>query len=327
MAWQHRGVTTTPSATTPTNLQKFAWLSIFAAITTIALKTGAWVLTGSVGLLSDAAESVVNLVAAIVALVALRVAAAPANQKFPYGRAKAEYFSAAVEGLMIMVAAVVILVTSVERFLKPQPLESLGLGLAISVLASVVNGVVAMILLRAGRTHRSLTLTADGKHLMTDLVTSAGVVIGVALVWLTGWDRLDSIVAFAVGINIIITGLKLLTESAAGLLDATLPPEENEAIITILDRRTDGEVSFHGLMTRVAGQQRYATVHVLVPCEWTVKRGHDYIEELESELRTAVPGLQVLSHLEPDADPVSYDDNPTGRLVFDAERTEPKPRN
>lgn len=317
---------TTPSGARPTNLQKFAWLSIFAAIATISLKTGAWVLTGSVGLLSDAAESVVNLVAAIVALIALRVAAAPASQKFPYGRAKAEYFSAAIEGLMIMVAAAVIIVTSVERFLNPQPLEAVGLGLAISVLASIINGVVAMVLLRAGRAHRSLTLTADGKHLMTDLITSAGVVIGVALVWLTGWDRLDSIVAFAVGINIIITGLKLLTESAAGLLDATLPPEENKAIIDILDRRTDGTVSFHGLMTRVAGQQRYATVHVLVPCDWTVKEGHDYIHELEEELQGAVPGLRVLSHLEPDADPLSYDDNPTGRLVFDAERTEPPQR-
>lgn len=316
---------TTPPAAQPINLQKFAWLSIAAAITTISLKTGAWVLTGSVGLLSDAAESVVNLVAAIVALVALRVAAAPASEKFPYGRAKAEYFSAAIEGLMIIIAAVVILITSVERFLNPKPLESLGLGLAISVLASVVNGVVAMVLLRAGRRHRSLTLTADGKHLMTDLVTSAGVVIGVGLVWLTGWSRLDSIVAFAVGVNIIVTGLKLLTESAAGLLDVTLPPEENEAIVRILDQHTGDEVSFHGLQTRVAGQQRYATVHVLVPCDWTVKKGHDYMEQLESELRAAVPGLRVLTHLEPDADPVSYDDNPTGRLVFDAERTEPKP--
>lgn len=305
------------------DLTRFAWLSIAAAITTIALKTAAWALTGSVGLLSDAAESVVNLVAAVVALVALKVAASPASEKFPYGRTKAEYFSAAIEGLMILVAAVVILITSVERFLNPKPLEQLGIGLAISVVASIVNGLVALVLIRAGRRYRSLTLTADGKHLMTDLVTSVGVVIGVGLVWLTGWNRLDSIVAFAVGINIIVTGIKLLTESAAGLLDVTLPAEENKAIIDILDHRTDGEVAFHGLQTRVAGQNRFATLHVLVPCEWTVKQGHDYVEDLEAELRAAVPGLRILSHLEPGEDPASYDDNPTGRLVFDAEKTQP----
>lgn len=312
-----------PRNSSVVDLTRFAWLSIAAAIATIALKSAAWVTTGSVGLLSDAAESVVNLVAAVVALIALRVAAAPASKKFPYGRTKAEYFSAAVEGLMILVAAGFILVTSVERFLNPRPLEQVGIGLLISVGASLINGVVAVVLIRAGRRHRSLTLTADGKHLMTDLITSAGVLIGVALVWLTGWDRLDPIVAFLVGVNIVVTGVKLLTQSAAGLLDVTLPPEENRAIVDILNRRTDGQVSFHGLLTRVAGQQRYATVHVLVPCDWTVKRGHDYVEDLEAELMAAVPGLAVLSHLEPDADPVSYADQPLGSLEFEAQRTEP----
>ncbi|MDO5498165.1 MAG: cation diffusion facilitator family transporter [Propionibacteriaceae bacterium] len=307
----------------PVDLTRFAWLSIAAAITTIALKTAAWALTGSVGLLSDAAESVVNLVAAVVALVALRVAAAPASEKFPFGRTKAEYFSALIEGLMILVAAGVILVSAVVRFLNPQPLERVGIGLAISIVASVINGLVAWVLIRAGRRHRSLTLTADGKHLWTDVLTSVGVVTGVGLVWLTGWDRLDPIVAFAVGVNIVITGAKLLTESAAGLLDVTLPPEENEAITEILNRRTDGQVAFHGVLTRVAGQQRYATLHVLVPCDWTVKRGHDYVEDLEAELQAAVPGLRVLSHLEPDADPKSYADQPPGGLQFEAEQTEP----
>lgn len=310
----------------PRDLTRFAWLSIAAAILTIALKTGAWVMTGSVGLLSDAAESVVNLVAAVVALIALKIAASPATEKFPYGRTKAEYLSAAIEGVMILVAAGVILVTAVERFLKPQPLENVGLGLAVSVFASAINGAVAFVLIRAGRRHRSITLTADGKHLFTDVITSAGVLIGVGLVWLTGWNRLDALVAFAVGVNIVITGVKLITESAAGLLDRTLPAEDNDQIIAILDRRTNDDVAFHGLQTRVAGQQRYANLHVLVPCEWTVKRGHDYIEGLETELRDAVPGLRVLSHLEPAEDPTSYDDNPTGRLPFQAERQEPPGR-
>ncbi|NCD18289.1 MAG: cation transporter, partial [Actinobacteria bacterium] len=187
------------------------------------MKTTAWMMTGSVGLLSDAAESVVNLVAGVVALIALKVAAAPASERYTYGRTKAEYFSAAIEGMMIFVAAAVILVSAVERFLNPRPLDNVGIGLVISIVASVVNGAVAIVLLRAGRRYRSLTLTADGHHLMTDVVTSVGVVVGVGLVWLTDWTRLDPIVAFAVGVNIIVTGIRLLLESMRGLLDVTLP--------------------------------------------------------------------------------------------------------
>ena len=316
---------TTPEQNRPaaTNLTRFAWLAIAAAITTITLKTAAWAVTGSVSLLSDAAESVVNLVAAVVALIALRVAATPANEKFPYGRTKVEYFSAAIEGFMILIAAAIILISAALRFLDPQPLDQVGLGLVISIMASIINGIVAIILIRVGRRHRSPTLTADGKHLLTDLITSAGVVVGVVLVWLTGWDRLDPIVAFIVGVNIIITGLKLLTESGAGLLDATLPPEENQAILDILQQRTTDRIAFHGLLTRVSGQQRFATLHVLLPCEWTIKQGHDYVEDLESDLTAAVPGLRVLTHMEPDRDPRSYDDLPTGSIPFSTERTEP----
>ncbi|GAB3713140.1 cation diffusion facilitator family transporter [Mariniluteicoccus flavus] len=296
------------------DLTKYAWLSIGAAIVTIALKTGAWAITGSVGLLSDAAESIVNLVAAVVALVALKVAARPANAKYTYGRAKAEYFSAAIEGMMIFLAAAVILVTSVERFVHPRPIDDVGLGLAISVVASVVNGVVAVVLIRAGERFRSLTLAADGRHLMTDVITSAGVVIGVLLVWLTGWDRLDAIVAFAVGVNIIVTGAKLVAESTEGLLDVTLPEAENRAIIEVLRRRTSDQVTFHGLQTRVAGHQRHASLHVLVPGDWTVQQGHDYLEELEDELRAAVHDLHVMTHLEPFDDPSSYRDRPIGEV-------------
>lgn len=296
------------------DLTRFAWLSIAAAIATIALKTGAWAMTGSVGLLSDAAESTVNLVAAVVALIALKVAAQPATERFLYGRAKAEYFSAAVEGAMIFVAAAVILVTAVERFVNPQPLENVGWGLVISVVASLINGAVAFVLIRAGRRYRSITLRADGRHLLTDVWTSVGVIVGVGLVGLTGWERLDAVVAFAVGVNIIITGVSLVSESVSGLLDKSLPEEDHEVIRAILQRRTDGSVTFHGLQTREAGQQKFMNVHVLVPDEWTVKHGHDYIEELERELTAALPELSVLTHLEPISDPASYEDIPEAHV-------------
>ncbi|NNG20802.1 cation transporter [Naumannella sp. ID2617S] len=306
------------SVSQPRDLSRYAWLSIATAILTISLKAGAWALTGSVGLLSDAAESVVNLVAAVVALVALKVAARPANERYPYGRSKAEYLSAAIEGVMIFLAAAVICVSAVERFIHPRPLENLGIGLGISVIASVLNGAVGLILIRAGRTHRSVTLTADGKHLMTDVITSAGVLIGVALVWLTGWDRLDPIVAFAVGINIIVIGTKLITEALSGLLDAALPAEENDRVTAVLRGRTvAGEVDFHGLQTRVAGPQRYASVHVLVPGSWTVQQGHDLAESVEAELREAVPDLHVVTHVEPREDPASYADIPVGEVPLE----------
>lgn len=309
-------------STTPMDLTRFAWLSIGTAIATIALKTGAWAMTGSVGLLSDAAESTVNLVAAVVALIALKVAAQGATQRFLYGRAKAEYFSAAVEGAMIFVAAAVILVTAVERFVNPQPIENVGWGVAVSVIAAVLNGVVATILIRAGRRHRSITLRADGRHLMTDVWTSGGVLIGVGLVALTGWDRLDAVVAFAVGVNIIVTGIRLVTESVSGLLDKSLEDDDHEIITSVLRNRAldagdvapDGPVAFHGLQTREAGREKFMNVDVLVPDDWTVKLGHDYIEDLEAELRGKIPGLTVLTHLEPISDPVSYQDIPDAHV-------------
>jgi cation diffusion facilitator family transporter len=313
--------TAPPSGTV--DLRRYAWLSIVTAIVTIALKAAAWAMTGSVGLLSDAAESTVNLVAAVVALIALTVAARPATERFLYGRPKAEYFSAAVEGLMIFVAAAVILVTAVERFVNPQPLENLGIGLVILVLASVLNAVVGQLLIRAGRRHRSITLRADGKHLMTDVITSAGVLVGVALVAATGWERLDPIIAFAVGINIIVTGIGLLRESLSGLLDKALPDADHEIITEVLRRRTDGTVTFHGLQTREAGQHKYMNVHVLVPDDWTVKHGHDYIEDLEEELRGCLPDLTVLTHLEPISDPASYADIPAAHVPIHGDEHDP----
>ncbi len=295
-------------ATGRRDLSAFAWLSIAAAILTIGLKAGAWALTGSVGLLSDAAESVVNLVAAVVALIALKVAARPADKNHHFGHSKAEYFSAAVEGVMIFVAAVFILISATYRFVHPAPLEQLGIGIAISVVASAINGAVAFVLLRAGRQHRSATLTADGKHLLTDVWTSAGVVLGVGLVALTGWERLDPIVAFAVGVNIIVTGWKLLAESVAGLMDVSWSKEDNARLAEVVRGHLSDDVDVHALRTREAGHARYVEMHVLVPGEWTVLAGHDVVEEIEQAVMAEFEGCQVTIHLEPREDPRAYGD-------------------
>lgn len=294
----------------PRDLSHFAYLSIAAALATIALKTMAWQVTGSVGLLSDAAESVVNLVAAIAALVALRVAALPADKNHHFGHSKAEYFSAALEGQMIFIAAVVIIWSAVDRFMHPLPIENVGIGLGISVVASFINGAVALVLLRAGRRHRSMTLTADGKHLMTDVWTSAGVLIGVILVALTGIERLDPIVAFLVGLNIIHTGWKLLHESIDGLMDIALSEGDNTAIAGILTDFVTDEVHFHALRTRLSGHHRFAEVHVLVPGSWSVRRGHDLVEDIEAEVLERFGDLALICHLEPSEDPRAYDDYP-----------------
>lgn len=291
------------------SLKKFAWLSVATAIVTIALKVVAWWVTGSVGLLADAAESVVNLVAAVVALVAITVAERPADDDHQYGHSKAEYFSAVVEGAMIFVAAAFILYTGVERLINPVELGPLGIGLVISVVAAVVNGVVGTLLVRAGARHRSPTLKADGKHLLTDVVTSVGVVIGVALVWITGWEILDPIVAVAVGLNILFIGYKLVHESGMGLMDATLPEEDNRMIEAVLDRhRQPGHVDFHELRTRESGKWRFVEFHALVPGDWSVERGHDLVETVEQEIHAALPHSHITTHLEPIEDERAYND-------------------
>jgi len=290
------------------DLTKFAWLSIAAALATIVLKTVAWRVTGSVGLLSDAAESVVNLVAAVVALIALRIAAKPADKNHHFGHSKAEYFSSAVEGVMIFVAASVILVFGIQRLLDPQPLEQVGIGLLISVVAALINGAVAVVLIRAGRRYNSITLRADGNHLMTDLITSVGVVVGVGLVWLTGWEILDPIVAIGVGLNILWTGWRLVSESTAGLMDESLPKETNERLRELLAARASDEIDFHALRTRVSGARAFMEMHMLVPGAWSVKQGHDAMEDLIDEIRSEFPDLHVTGHLEPIEDPRSYED-------------------
>ncbi len=280
-------------------LTRFAWWSIAAAVLTIALKSGAYLITGSVGLLSDAAESGVNLVAAVVALTALRVAARPADDNHHFGHGKAEYFSAGVEGVMIFVAAALILLAAADRLMRPQELESLGLGLVISTVASVINGVVGVMLLRAGRAHRSAALEADGKHLLTDVWTSVGVIVGVMLVVVTGWGRLDPIVAILVGLNILFTGYKLVSESVTSLLDAALPAEDLAAIESVLDRYRTADVAFAGLRTRASGRNRFISLTVLVPGDWTVVRGHLLADEVERALAEALPECDAQTHIEP----------------------------
>jgi cation diffusion facilitator family transporter len=290
------------------NLTRFAWLSIGAAILTIALKTTAYWLTGSVSLLSDALESLVNLVAALMALAMLTVAARPPDEMHAFGYGKAEYFSSGLEGSLILLAAGGIAWTAVPRILAPQPLEHIGIGLTVSVLASAVNFWVARVLMNAGKEYRSITLEADAHHLMTDVWTSVGVVLGVGAVALTGWMRLDPIIALIVAANILRIGWQLLSRSVRGLMDATLPAAEQDAIKQVLKHYQSGGIQYHALRTRQAGTRAFISLHVLVPRDWTVQRGHDLLEQLERDIRSAVPGAQLFTHLEPQGDPAAWED-------------------
>jgi cation diffusion facilitator family transporter len=290
------------------NLTRFAWLSIGAAVLTIALKATAYWLTGSIGLLSDALESLVNLVAATMALSMLIVAARPADEIHAFGYSKAEYFSSGLEGALILIAAATIAWTALPRLFTPQPLEQLGIGLTVSVLASAVNFYVARILMSAGKEYRSITLEADANHLMADVWTSAGVVLGVGVVALTGWLRLDPLIALIVAANILRTGWQLLSRSIRGLLDAALPVAEQEAIKQVLNRYESQGIQHHALRTRQAGTRSFISLHVLVPGDWTVQRGHDLLEHLERDIRATVPGAQLFTHLEPQGDPAAWED-------------------
>jgi cation diffusion facilitator family transporter len=291
-----------------TNLERFAWLSVAAAIATIGLKTLAWWLTGSVGLLSDALESIVNLAAALLALTMLRLAASPPSEEHPYGFSKAEYFAAGIEGALIVLAAAGILATAIPRLLQPEPLEAPILGLGISAAASLINLGTAIVLLRVGKRHDSITLEADGRHLMTDVWTSAGVILGVALVVLTGWLRLDPLVALAVALHIVWTGVGLVRRSAAGLLDAAIPQEDRDAIQKLFDEYAKQGVTFHAFRTRRAAARRFVSFHLLVPDRWSVSRAHRLSEEIEARIRVAVPNAAVFTHIEPISDPASYED-------------------
>mgnify|MGYP001329907586 CR=1 FL=1 len=295
-------------------LTRFAWLSIGTAVLTISLKVLAYFLTGSVGLLSDALESGVNLAAAVMALAALTIAAQPPDEQHTYGHAKAEYFSSGAEGTMILFAALMIAVTAVPRLLNPQPLEQVGLGVVVSIVAGLLNLATALVLQRAGKQYNSITLTADAHHLLSDVWTSLGVVIGVGAVALTGWDILDPLIALLVAAQILYYGVKLVRKSAEGLMDTALPSEELAQVTAVLDKYCHQEaIEYHALRTRQSASQRFLSVHVQVPGDWTVQHGHALLEEIERDLRQALRPLSVLTHLEPIEDPASWQDIPLNR--------------
>jgi cation diffusion facilitator family transporter len=290
------------------NLKRYAWLSIAAAIATILLKGVAWWLTGSVGLLSDALESFVNLAGALMALAMLSLAATPEDDKHAYGHGKAEYFSSAFEGFLILLAAFSIAYTAIDRFIHPQAIEDVGIGLLVSVVASLINLFAARELLKAGREFNSITLEADARHLMTDVWTSVGVIIGVGLVWVSGWLWLDPLIALLVAVNIVWTGWQLLQRSASGLMDEAIPEEQIKAVEDVLKNYRQQGLEFHALRTRQAGRQAFITLHVLVPGKWTVQHGHDLVEQIEADIRAVVPFCHLTTHLEPIEDPVSLVD-------------------
>jgi cation diffusion facilitator family transporter len=301
-------------STAATNLERYAWLSVAAALATIGLKMLAWRLTGSVGLLSDAMESLVNLAAALLALSMLRLAAAPPDAAHQYGFSKAEYFSAGIEGALIVLAAAGIMFAAVPRLIAPQPLDAPVLGLALTAVASGINLGVGLLLIRVGKEQHSITLEADGRHLMTDVWTSAGVIAGVALVFFTGWLRLDPLVALAVAVHILWAGFGLMRRSWKGLLDAAISPQDAAEVTKLFAEYSKRYgVAFHALRTRQAGARGFISFHLLVPDAWSVAQAHRLSEEIEERIRMLVPNSGVFVHIEPISDPSSYDDQELDR--------------
>lgn len=288
--------------------RRFAWLAIAAAIATIVLKGLAAYITGSVSLLSDALESTINLTTAIITLAVLFIVARPPDEDHAYGHGKAEYLSSGAEGGLILAAAASIIFVSIRRLLNPQPVENVAIGLAVTGVATIINLVVARLMIRAGRHERSIALEADGHHLMTDVLTSVGVLLGVALVLITGIERLDPVIAIAFAGNIAWTGIRLVRRSAEGLMDSALPEAELESVKQVLARYQEHGVQFHALRSRQAGARGFVSFHVQVPGNWSVQQGHDLVEQIEADLRHALPHVSVFSHLEPVDDPRSWDD-------------------
>lgn len=286
----------------------FAWISIAAAVATIILKTGAYLATGSVGLLSDALESLVNLVAAITALSMLHIAQRPPDEDHAYGHTKAEYFSSTIEGILIMVAAISIGIAAINRLIHPKDIEQVFIGLPISLLASGINFVVARQLFRASKKFRSITLEADAHHLMTDVWTSLGVVIGVGIVSVTHFQFLDPVIALLVAFQIIRSGLSLVARSALGFMDTAISDEELEVIKKVLDIYCTEGISYHGLRSRQSASRRFVSFHILVPGSWTVRKGHNLLEKIEFDIHKRLDKVTVFTHLEPREDPRSMDD-------------------
>jgi len=291
------------------NLTRFAWLSIGAAVLTIALKMGAYWLTNSVSLLSDALESLVNLVTAIIALIALTIASRPADDEFTFGYSKIEFFSSGFEGGMILIAAGSIVATAIPRLIAPQPLEQVGLGLIVSAIASLINLAVSRVLTTAGKRYDSITLQADAHHLMTDVITTGGVLVGVGLVSVSGWERLDPLIAILVAANILRTGFGLIRQAGQGLMDKSLPAEDIQAIQDIFQDYDQQGIKFHALRTRSAAARRFISMHILVPGEWSVQRAHHLAEQVERQIRQRFPKIVVFTHVEPLEDPNSWVDS------------------
>jgi cation diffusion facilitator family transporter len=302
----------------PQSARSYTYLSMAAAVMTIALKTGAYYLTGSVGLLSDALESIVNLLTALAAFWALSFAATPADEDHPFGHDKAEYFSSGLESILIIITAIGIVAIALPKFLTPQPLEQIGLGLTLSLVATTINGVVAWILLRAGRRLRSITLRADAHHLLTDVWTSVGITVGILIVQLTGWTLIDPMIAILVAVHILLSGVHLLQETAAGLLDTAMPIADRNQIANIFSIYEQRGIHFHALRTRVSGSRGFVTFHVLVPGSWTVQQGHDLCEEVEAAIAQVLPGTHIVAHMEPLEDPKSWADLELDRTFDDA---------
>lgn len=299
-------------------LRRFISLSIAAAIVTILLKFYAYSVTGSMGFLSDALESFVNLFAAIFALVMLNISQKPADKEHEFGHSKAEYFSSAAEGALILIAAFTIIWSAVPRLIDPRPIENINTGLLFSLLASLVNLAVGMTLVRNGKKRRSLLLEADGKHLMADVWTSAGVIVAIVIVKFTGWLIVDPIIAILVALHIIYTGYRLISRSASGLMDTSIPGEDLEKITNYLDSLNDQKIEYHSLLTRVAGRRKFIAMHILVPGKWTVKEAHDYADEIEETIVNMFDEpVTVHTHLEPVEDPASMKDIGIDRQEID----------
>ncbi len=293
----------------PVSLTRFAWISIAAALITICLKLYAYWISNSVGLLSDALKSFVNLLTAIIVLAAVQIAARPPDDDFTFGYSKIEFFSSGFEGGMILIAAVGIAFTAVQRLLHPQALDQIGLGLFISASASVVNLVVSRILTQAGKRYNSITLQADARHLMTDVITTGGVIVGVGLVSITRLVILDPIIALLVAVNILFTGGRLLRQAYSGLMDISLPEPELAKVQNILRTYEAQGIKFHAIRSRSAAARKFLSMHILVPGGWSVHHGHRIAEEIENAIRQEFPQIAIFTHVEPIEDPVSFEDS------------------
>jgi cation diffusion facilitator family transporter len=302
---------------TRAGLTRYAWLAVATALFTMSLKAGAYVWTGSIGLLTDAAESAVNLVAALLALLFLTIAAQPPDEEHAYGHEKAEYFSSGVEGALILLAAASITYQAVQRLLNPVPLRQIDLGLSLALVASVANLVVARILIRVGRQEQSVALLADGKHLMTDVWTSVAILLGVGLVRLTGWNQFDPIVALLAAAQITWSGLSLMRGSITGLMDTALPADQLARVQQALAGLDQEGIRYHALRTRRASARAFVSLHVQVPGNWSVQQGHDLMERIEADIRSQVPAAVVFTHIEPLEDPSSWRDEALDRPLPD----------